>query len=295
MKFVTYRMDGAERLGALSQDCDSVFPVEGSERALPGQALLDLIAAWELKGEDAVNLGQTQIALSAVELLAPLPYPRRNVFCVGKNYQEHVAEFDRSGFDASRGKEQGDFPTRPIFFTKAPTSVIGPDALIDPHPQITTCLDYEAEIAVIIGRRVRNIEPESAFEHVWGYTLINDVTARDVQRDRNQWFLGKSLDTFCPMGPWAVTADELDPANLDIECWVNGERRQHGNTADLIFDIPTLLADLSRGITLEPGDVIATGTPAGVGVGFDPPRFLASGDVVRVTATGLGELVNTVG
>lgn len=295
MKFVSYRVGDAECLGALTPDRQSVRQVLGLQQGASGQALLDLISVWQVNGEEAVSFADHAVPLSSVRIQAPLPRPRRNIFCVGKNYREHATEFDRSGFNASRDQNQADVPAKPIFFTKAPTTVIAPGVSIDAHQGITACLDYEAEIGVIIGRCGRTIEPEHAYEYVWGYTLLNDVTARDVQRDRQQWFLGKSLDTLCPMGPWAVTADEVNPRDIELECWVNDERRQHANTADLIFDIPTLLADLSRGITLEPGDVIATGTPAGVGAGFDPPRFLSPGDVVRVTATGLGELVNTIG
>ncbi|HET7388623.1 MAG TPA: fumarylacetoacetate hydrolase family protein [Nocardioidaceae bacterium] len=297
MKFVSYRMDGdgVDQLGVLTEDCEAVLPVQGLEDIQPGQALLRVIEDWQTRGTDQLRLADQSVPLCSVRLQAPLARPRRNIFCVGKNYREHAEEFDRSGFDASRDQQRDDVPAEPIFFTKTPTSVIGPGATIDPHPDLTTCLDYEAEICVIIGRTARCVKPEDAYDHVWGYVLLNDVTARDLQRDRKQWFLGKSLDTFSPMGPWAVTADEVDPRNIEIESLVNDEQRQKANTTDLIFDIPTLIADLTRGITLEPGDLIATGTPAGVGVGFDPPRFLKSGDVVRVKAAGLGELVNTVG
>jgi len=160
--------------------------------------------------------------------------------------------------------------------------------------EITSSLDYEVELAVIIGRGGRGIRKSEAMRHVWGYTIINDVTARDWQRKHKQWFLGKSFDTFCPMGPIAVTADELDAGNLEVKCWVNGELRQNANTRDLIFDVPTIIETISAGITLYPGDIIATGTPEGVGIGFNPPKFLKSGDVVAMEITGLGRLQNTV-
>jgi len=184
-------------------------------------------------------------------------------------------------------------------FTKPPSCVIGDGGEIARHRRVTDELDYEAELAVIIGRSGRDIPREEAAAHIWGYTIINDVTARDRQRDHKQWLLGKGLDTFCPMGPWAVTVDEVDPEgrgrpDLLLTCRVNGELRQQARTTDLIFDIPAIIAEISSGLTLEPGDVIATGTPAGVGIGFRPPRFLQVGDEVAITITGLGTLRNRV-
>jgi 2-keto-4-pentenoate hydratase/2-oxohepta-3-ene-1,7-dioic acid hydratase in catechol pathway len=226
-----------------------------------------------------------------VQLKAPIPRPRRNIICVGKNYREHAKEFSQSGFEAGavKGAEIDEFPA---VFTKLPGSVVGPDAAIDLHSHITDSVDYEAELAVVIGKGGRDIAKSEAYRHVFGYTIVNDVTARDRQRNHKQWFLGKTLDTFCPMGPWITTADALDPENLEVKCWVNGELRQSANTRDLIFDIPTLIATISAGTTLLPGDIIATGTPAGVGIGFDPPRFLKAGDTVRISISGIGELEN---
>jgi 2-keto-4-pentenoate hydratase/2-oxohepta-3-ene-1,7-dioic acid hydratase in catechol pathway len=171
--------------------------------------------------------------------------------------------------------------------------VIGPGGTIDLHAGVTEKVDYEAELVVIIGRGGRGISREDAWSHIWGYTIVNDVTARDLQKNHKQWFLGKSLDTFAPMGPYAVTGDALDARTLTVTCRVNGELRQKANTADLIFDIPTLIATISAGITLEPGDILATGTPAGVGIGLDPPQFLKPGDVVEIEISGIGQLVNT--
>lgn len=295
MKLVSYRWHGEERLGVLDADAEMLHEVAGLAEAPAGQKLAYLIAQWESEGPASVETSTDPVPLSSVEVVAPLPRPSRDIFCVGRNYRDHSSEFTRGGYDSSAARDADDVPAQPIFFSKTAGSVIGPGATIDPHRALTSSLDYEAELAVIIGREGRGINETEAWNHIWGYTLINDVTAREVQRDRTQWFLGKSLDTFCPMGPWAVSADELEPTNLTIECHVNGELRQHANTKELIFDIPTLIADLSAGITLRAGDVIATGTPAGVGMGFSPPRFLAPGDVVRVTATGLGVLENTVG
>jgi 2-keto-4-pentenoate hydratase/2-oxohepta-3-ene-1,7-dioic acid hydratase in catechol pathway len=157
---------------------------------------------------------------------------------------------------------------------------------------VTSAVDYEAEVTLVIGKAGRDIPAERAYEHIWGYTIVNDVTARDRQRNHKQWFMGKALDTFCPMGPWITTADELEPENLDVKCWVNGELRQNANTRDLIFTIPSLIATISAGLTLRPGDLIATGTPAGVGLGFSPPKFLKPGDEVTMSVSGIGTLSN---
>src|SRR5882724_4597547 len=197
------------------------------------------------------------LAVADIDLLAPIPRPARNIFCVGKNYREHVKEHAQTGDTV---------PDAPIIFTKAPSCVIADGQPIQLPTGLSRQIDYEAELAVVIGRGGRAIAPAQAYDHVWGYTIVNDVTARDLQVRHKQWFLAKSIDGFCPMGPWLVSTDEVDPANLSIRCWVNDELRQDANTGELIFDIPTLLARISAGITLQPGDVIATGTPAGVGV-----------------------------
>jgi 2-keto-4-pentenoate hydratase/2-oxohepta-3-ene-1,7-dioic acid hydratase in catechol pathway len=229
--------------------------------------------------------------MAAVKLTAPLPRPRRNLFCVGKNYHAHAREFAGSGFDSS-AKTGGDIPAHPIIFTKVPECVIGPtDTIVIPQA-ISTAIDYEAELAVVIGRGGKGISRADAMKHVWGYTIVNDVTARDWQGRHSQWHLGKSFDTFCPMGPWLVSADECDGASTTVRCWVNGEERQNASTRDLIFDIPTLIETLSAGITLYPGDVIATGTPVGVGIGFKPPKYLKPGDVVKIEIGGIGAIEN---
>jgi 2-keto-4-pentenoate hydratase/2-oxohepta-3-ene-1,7-dioic acid hydratase in catechol pathway/pimeloyl-ACP methyl ester carboxylesterase len=233
-------------------------------------------------------------AAAAGKLLAPI-IPARNVFCVGRNYSEHAAEFARSGFDATGSPVGQHLPEFPVVFSKPAATIIASGDGVDPHTDITSALDYEGEIGVIIGRRAHRVSAAEALDYVWGYTLINDMTARDLQRDHKQWFIGKGLDTFCPMGPWAVTADEIDLSDLQLRTHVNGELRQDTNTSQLLFDVPNLIQTLSAGITLEPGDVIATGTPVGVGIGFDPPKYLLEGDEVVVSAPGLGELRNTIG
>jgi len=228
-----------------------------------------------------------------VTLLAPIPRPARNVFCVGKNYYEHSKEFHNSGFDASAGKNA--IPDVPIFFTKPPSSVIGPGASIPAHLDTSNTTDYEGELAVVIGTCGRGISAENAFDHVYGYTIINDVTARHIQGLHRQWFLGKSIDGYCPMGPTLLTADAVpDVGALQLITRVNGAVRQDAMVSDLIFDIPTLIETASAGITLEAGDIIATGTPAGVGIGFNPPVYLRKGDQVSITIEPIGELSNTV-
>jgi 2-keto-4-pentenoate hydratase/2-oxohepta-3-ene-1,7-dioic acid hydratase in catechol pathway len=232
--------------------------------------------------------------LSDATVLAPIDQPRRNIFCVGKNYHEHAAEFQKSGFDSS-AKDGEHAPEAPVIFTKPASTVIGPGVKIPRHVDVTSQLDYEAELGVVIGKAGRGIKKADAMDYVFGYTVINDFTARDLQKLHRQWFIGKSLDGFCPMGPYLVTADEVDGQNIDVKCWVNGELRQNSNTKQLIFDIPTLIETLSAGIELQPGDVIATGTPAGVGIGFNPPKFLQKGDVVRIEIENVGVLENEVG
>jgi 2-keto-4-pentenoate hydratase/2-oxohepta-3-ene-1,7-dioic acid hydratase in catechol pathway len=292
MRLVTFSSSaGGRRVGVADPDAGLVFDATS---VLDGADMEAVIEYWEsTRATLAAALGSLPSEpLDQVTLHAPMR-PIRNVFCVGKNYRDHVKEFGRSGYDSPDKSE--DLPDKPIIFSKATTSVTGPFDEVDPHHGVTSELDYEGELGVIIGRGGRGISRAEAFEHVWGYTVINDVTARDVQRDHKQWLLGKSLDTHCPMGPYAVSADEVgDVQTLEVETTVNGERRQFAPVKDLIFDIPELIETISAGITLLPGDVIATGTPAGVGIGFDPPKFLVSGDVVEVTITGLGTLRNRI-
>ncbi|GEL23698.1 hypothetical protein PSU4_26520 [Pseudonocardia sulfidoxydans NBRC 16205] len=292
MKLVTFSTGGDPRVGVVDADAGEVRDVSALLPA--GADVAQVIEGWAqwapVLAERAPAL--TALALDDVRLHAPI-VPRRDVFCVGKNYREHVAEFGRSGYDSPDRSEA--LPEHPVVFSKATTSVTGPFDDVLAHPGVTSELDYEAELAVVIGTGGRGISREAAFDHVWGYTIVDDVTARDLQRRHKQWLIGKSLDTHCPMGPYAVSADEIgDVTALQVESRVNGEARQSAPVKDLIFDIPELIATLSAAITLLPGDVIATGTPAGVGIGFDPPRFLAPGDVVEVSITGLGTQRNRI-
>jgi 2-keto-4-pentenoate hydratase/2-oxohepta-3-ene-1,7-dioic acid hydratase in catechol pathway len=285
MKLARFTQGGETRIGLVDEGAERIFPV-----AAKGSDMLDLIERYASLKPDLRPEGPG-LSLSDVRLLAPLTNLRRNVFCVGKNYRDHAREFSRSGFEAGavKGAEIDEFPA---VFTKPPSAIVGPGDTVQLHRHITSSVDYEAELAIVIGKGGRDIRRDDAYSHVFGYTIINDVTARDRQRNHKQWFLGKALDTFCPMGPWIATADEVQPENLEVRCWVNGELRQNANTRDLIFDIPSLISTISAGLMLQPGDVIATGTPAGVGIGFDPPKFLQPGDSVSIAITGLGTLTN---
>lgn len=250
-----------------------------------GDATLALLQEIVAKAAPALS-----IAAQEAELRAPLPTPAKNVFCVGRNYADHIAEGARALKDNIVATEV------PVFFTKPPTTVAGPRDSVPIFPHVSTHIDYEVELAVIIGKPGHDIPKERALDHVWGYTVLNDVTARDVQRRHGgQFFKGKALDGSCPMGPVIVTRDEVaDPHNLRLRTLVNGDLRQDGNTAQMIFDIPTLIASLSEGLTLNAGDILATGTPSGVGYAMEPPQFLKHGDEVVCEVEGIGKLQNTM-
>lgn len=290
MKIAAYLDRGRPGVGIVASDLQSVLPLDLPEaEAMRGA----LTIVERLAAGAALPATGAPLAIDSVQLLAPIPRPRRNIFCVGKNYHAHAKEFAGSGFDSS-AKSGGDIPAHPIIFTKVPESVIANGEAIVVPREVSTAIDYEAELAVVIGKGGKGIRKQDAMAHVWGYTIVNDVTSRDWQSRHQQWDMGKSFDTFCPMGPWLVSADDCDATRTRVRCWVNGELRQDASTTDLIFDIPTLIETLSAGITLYPGDVIATGTPVGVGIGFKPPKYLQPGDVVRVEIDGLGTLENPV-
>lgn len=294
MHLVTFRDEAGTRIGVLLRDSGEVVDLAAAAPDLP-RDMLALIAAGPAalaRAAAAASHSRARLALGAVKLRAPIPRPAKNVFCVGKNYHEHAKEFHGSGFDAS-AKEA--IPELPIIFTKAPTAVIAPGEDIAAHLDPTQSTDYEGELTVVIGKGGRGIPKAEALAHVFGYTIVNDVTARTLQHAHRQWFLGKSIDTFCPMGPAIVTADEIPEVGaLRLLTRVNGEVRQDASVADLIFDVPTLIETISRTMTLEPGDLIATGTCAGVGIGFKPPKFLRKGDRVAVTIEPIGTLENPV-
>lgn len=286
MKLATYTYQGQRGVGLVSEDSKTLRALRlDADEARRGMAAL--IGKDGLREYVHDRLGQ-ELGLADVRLEAPIPRPRRNIFCVGRNYHAHARELSSSVFK----ENDKNVASWPIVFSKVPECVAGPyDDVLLPAG-ISEQIDYEAELAVVIGVQGKNIPREQALGHIFGYTIVNDVTARDVQIRHQQWDLGKSFDTFCPMGPWLVTADEIDAAGVQVSCTVNGQMRQNASTRDFIFDIPTLIETCSRGITLYPGDIIATGTPAGVGMGMTPPTYLRAGDCVRVEIEGIGAIEN---
>lgn len=294
MRLVTFSDSAGRRIGVHDPASDTIVDLAAVTR-LPRDmnAFIALGENGLARARRALREGRARLPMASVRLHAPIPRPARNVLCVGKNYHDHAREFQASGVDAT-GKEV--VPEVPIFFTKWPNAVIGPGEPIPASNDYTGTTDYEGELAVVIGRGGRDIAKERAFEHVYGYTIVNDVSARAIQNRHRQWFLGKSLDGYCPMGPCILTADEVpDVGALELVTRVNGELRQKASVSQLIFDIPTLIETLSRLVTLEPGDILATGTCSGVGIGFDPPVYLAQGDVVAITIEPIGTLENAVG
>jgi 2-keto-4-pentenoate hydratase/2-oxohepta-3-ene-1,7-dioic acid hydratase in catechol pathway len=301
MKFVTAK-DKEESFIGLIIDKDKVLPLRKAEDHWSGKKTIpnSMIECIRMGEEFIIKVSQILewinrspdkkeelcLPLCEINLLAPIPRPLKNIFCVGKNYADHAIEM---------GSKE-DIPEHVMVFTKAPTTVIGPNAQIHNHQNITSQLDYEGELAVIIGKNGSGIQKEQALDYVFGYTLINDVTARDLQQRHKQYFIGKSLDTTCPMGPWIVHSSAIEnPNHLNIETRINGEIRQQSNTENFIFPIEEVISVLSKGMTLEIGDIIATGTPAGVGKGFKPPRYLKPGDKMEIQIEQIGTLVNHVG
>ncbi|MDN4523727.1 fumarylacetoacetate hydrolase family protein [Fictibacillus fluitans] len=297
MKLVTAKYQGDLFLGKLIEEENVVFNLslaaEEKGMEFPGSMLegLQLEEKFLEKIHEISEAYRDNLLFTYgltdpdLEWMAPIPRPAKNIFCVGKNYRDHAVEMG----------SEADIPEHVMIFSKAPTTVTGHKADILRHEEVTEELDYEGELAVVIGKKGRGISSEHAMDHVFGYTIINDVTARDLQKKHKQFLIGKSLDTSCPMGPWIVPKEDLpNPHELNLITKVNGEVRQNGNTRDFIFTIPEVIETLSKGMTLEPGDVIATGTPAGVGKGFKPPRLLNSGDTIEITVEGIGTLVNNV-
>lgn len=290
MKIARVQKDGQVHLALVDEAKQEVALVGGDIAKYPNPVLAVI--------EQGISPAQLQAAVTArvpaaqVKFLAPFSAFLRNPFAVGKNYHDHAMEFDKSGFNATSGKESA-IPAWPQIFTKATLTLNGPTDPIRYSPAHTQSVDYEGEIGVVIGKTARNVKKADAMNYVWGFVATNDVTARDLQKNHAQWFLGKSLDGFCPMGPWITTTDEA-PTDMTMQTWVNGEQRQNAHISQLIFDIPTLIEQMSAAMTLLPGDLILTGTSVGVGIGFTPPKFLKPGDQVRVAITGLGELNNPV-
>ena len=288
MRMASWQWGGRDHVGTISADGREATPLAVADAS---RGVLPLIQALA-RGESLPSPSGARLPVEVIELRAPLPRPLRGLFCIGRNYHAHAAELAGSVFGGTMPKED----PWPIVFSKLAECVVGPrDKVRLPSPSVSVQIDYESELAVVIGRGGIDIPKNRAMDHVFGYTIVNDVTARDVQMRHQQWDLGKSFDTFCPMGPWIVTGDELDGNATRVRGWVNGELRQDGLTRDMIHDIPTLIETCSRGITLYPGDVIATGTPAGVGMGLDPPQWLGAGDRVRIEIDGIGAIENTFG
>jgi 2-keto-4-pentenoate hydratase/2-oxohepta-3-ene-1,7-dioic acid hydratase in catechol pathway len=285
MRIASWSWGGRDHFGTISADGREATPLAVADASRGALPLIELL----VRGEPLPAGSGARVAVEAITLRAPLPRPLRSILCVGRNYRTHAAELADSVFRASLPVEE----QWPIVFTKLAECVIGPyDPVRLPGAAVSSQIADESELAVVIGRGGKKIPRARAMDHVFGYTVVNDVSARDVQVRHQQWDLGKSFDTFCPMGPWITTADELDGRATRIRGWVNGELRQDAPTADMIFDIPTLIETCSRGITLHPGDVIATGTMAGVGMGFKPPRWLVAGDVVKIEIDGIGAIEN---
>jgi 2-keto-4-pentenoate hydratase/2-oxohepta-3-ene-1,7-dioic acid hydratase in catechol pathway len=281
---------GKTRLALIDEAKQEVLFIEGDLASHPNPVLA--VIEQGLAAGQLAAAATDRAPLSKVTFLSPLSAFVRNVFAVGKNYHEHAMEFDKSGFNATSGAAA--IPAFPQIFTKATGTLAGPTDPIRFNTRHTSSVDYEGEIGVVIGTQCRNVAKADALGKVFGFVALNDVTARDLQKNHAQWFLGKSLDGFCPLGPWIATQDDAPIESLRLQTWVNGELRQDAHVSQLIFDVATLIETLSAAMTLQPGDIIATGTPVGVGIGFTPPKFLRHGDQVRVAVTGLGELNNRV-
>ena len=285
------------RIAAINSPQGKIFGVVQDDSFRPfsvGRASVrDLRHVIRLLGEGSPPEYGEPVSLSRAKLAAPVGPLTKNVICVGKNYHDHAQEFARSGVDQSGDKQE--VPADPVIFTKSTSSLADPFQKIAASSDPTQTVDYEGELGVVIARRCKNVKRETALDHVFAYTIVNDVTARAVQQRHKQWILGTSLDTFCPVGPWLVTRDEFGvPDSQELATYVNGEQRQLAKLRDMIFDVPTFIETVTAYVTLEAGDLLATGTPAGVGIGFDPPRYLKPGDEVRVAISGIGELTNAV-
>lgn len=286
MKLVTYRLSGAEYVGALTADGKGVLPLPAADM----NTLIETMTPADLRSAAAAAERGGAVPLSDVELLAPIPRPRQDVVCLGMNYRDHAEESARYSADAFTKNS-----TAAVYFSKRVSEAGKPDGVIPRHAGLTDRLDYEAELAVVLGKAARDVKAVDAADCIFGYTVLNDVSARDLQTGHKQWYFGKSLDDFTPIGPWIVTKDEFkNPPALPIRSYVNGELRQDSNTDLMINGIEKVICELTQGMTLQAGTIIAMGTPAGVGMGFEPPRFLNSGDVVTCEIEGIGTMTNKI-
>lgn len=288
MKLVTYRENGAEKVGALTKDGTAILPLPVPDM----NTLIETMTLSQLSSAVTAAEGSgASVALADVELLAPIPRPRQDVLCLGMNYKAHASEAAKYDADAFTKEKPA-----AVYFSKRVSEAVAPGGVIQSHQDLVERLDYEVELAVILGKTAKHVKAAEAGDYIFGYTVLNDVSARDVQTGHKQWYFGKSLDGFTPMGPCIVTADEIAfPPALGISSTVNGELRQDSNTSLFLNSIQEVLEELTAGMTLLPGTIIATGTPAGVGMGFDPPKFLKPGDTVSCTIEGIGTLTNPVG
>ena len=288
MKLVTYRENGAEQVGALTKDGTAILPLPVPDM----NTLIETMTLSQLSSAVTAAEGSgASVALADVELLAPIPRPRQDVLCLGMNYKAHASEAAKYDADAFTKEKPA-----AVYFSKRVSEAVSPGGVIQSHQDLVERLDYEVELAVILGKTAKHVKAAEAGDYIFGYTVLNDVSARDVQTGHKQWYFGKSLDGFTPMGPCIVTADEIAfPPALGISSTVNGEPRQDSNTSLFLNSIQDVLEELTAGMTLLPGTIIATGTPAGVGMGFDPPKFLKPGDTVSCTIEGIGTLTNPVG
>ena len=297
MRIATFLHNGRQAVGIVENEAvldlaaalaGSAAPTSVRELIADGDAILGRLREALASAKKSQDKSVWR-SLSECRLSAPIPRPTKNVFCVGRNYKLHIEEGARA-----RG-QQPTYPPVPEFFSKPPTAVIGHEDEVRISRSVTQQLDYEVELAIVIGKTCRDVKKSEAAGVVFGYTVLNDVTARDLQRAHGQWFKGKGLDTSCPIGPWIVTADEFgSPSGKRITLRVNGETRQDSNSSDMLFDCDTIIESLSAGLTLEPGDIICTGTPSGVGFGMEPQSFLKEGDVMEAEVEGIGVLRNTV-
>lgn len=281
-----------DELHSIQTPLHSIYPFD-LLALIKTEPALELARTLVQESEDTLKADNLIIALADVRMLAPIPRPPKHVLCLGRNYAEHAAESRGAFGEAGAGVDKPAFPT---VFTKAPTAITGPHSEIPFDANVSTEIDWEGELAFVIGKGGKNIRREDAMDHVFGYTVLNDISARDMQkRYGGQFFKGKSLDGACPIGPWIVTADEIpDPQGLEITTRVNGVVKQHDNTRSMLYTIPEIIEHLSLGMTLEPGDIVATGTPAGVGFARTPPEFLGPGDIVEVEIENVGLIRNRV-